>query len=197
MTLILASASKFRAELLRSAGVSFEIQPARIDEEAIKEAMLHEKAPPRDIADKLAELKAERIATKNPTSLILGADQILVQDKQLFSKASSMDEAKKHLQMLSGKTHVLLSAAVLFENGKPVWRHIGQAQCIMRSLSDSFIEWYLNTVDENILNSVGCYHIEGLGAQLFKRIQGDYFTVLGLPLLEILQILRQRDLIPE
>jgi septum formation protein len=196
MTLILASGSKSRAQLLRQAGVPFEIQVPRVDERAVKEAMLAEEAPARDIADKLAELKAFRIAQKNPTALVLGGDQVLVQGNRLFDKPTSREEAAEHLHSLSGRAHELLAAAVLFEDGKPVWRTVGRAQCIMRSLSEAFIDQYLDEAGDDILNCVGCYQLEGLGSQLFTRVQGDYFSVLGLPLLELLHVLRQRGIIP-
>lgn len=196
MHLILASSSSSRKRMLQDAGVICDAIPARIDEQAIKEAMLAEDAPPRDIADKLAELKAERIARKFPDALVIGADQVLVQSDMLYDKPQTLAEAALHLQALSGKSHELLSAAVLFEEGKPVWRHIGRAQLIMRTLSQEFINQYLAQEGEDILDCVGAYRLEGRGAQLFTRVQGDYFTVLGLPLLDLLGPLRQRNVLP-
>ncbi|MEL6583509.1 MAG: Maf family nucleotide pyrophosphatase [Pseudomonadota bacterium] len=196
MRLILASSSSSRKRMLHAAGAPCEAIPARIDEHAIKEAMLAEEAPPRDIADKLAELKAERIARKFPDALVVGADQVLIQGQRLYDKPNSMAEAADHLRALSGKSHELLSAAVLYEEGKPVWRHIGRAQLIMRPLSKIFIEQYLAEEGSDILECVGAYRLEGRGAQLFTRVQGDYFTVLGLPLLDLLGPLRQRNVLP-
>jgi septum formation protein len=195
--LILASASPARAEILRNAGLAINVEPGRIDEDAVKAAMLAENAPPRDIADKLAELKASRISGRHPSQLVLGADQVLVHDGTLFSKPANMDEARAHLSALGGTTHQLLSAAVIIESGKPVWRHIGSAKLTMRPFSEAFINTYLDRVGDLALTTVGCYQLEGLGAQLFSRIEGDYFTVLGLPLLEVLGFLRARGVLTE
>lgn len=183
--------------MLRAAGVEIDIQPGRIDEDAVKAAMLAERAPPRDIADKLAELKAARISARFPNSLVLGADQVLVLEDHLFNKPETLEEARTQLFMLRGQTHQLLSAAVIFENGKPVWRHVGTAKLRMRPFSDTFIEHYLDKTGDLALSSVGCYQLEGLGAQLFSHVDGDYFTVLGLPLLEVLGFLRARGVLQE
>ena len=195
--LILASASQARANMLRAAGVEVETQPARIDEAAVKAAMLAEGAPPRDVADKLAELKALRVSSKAPGRLVLGADQVLVHDGRLYDKAEDMAEARAHLETLRGSRHDLLSAAVIALDGEPIWRHVGQARLTMRPFSDTFLDDYLARFGELALTSVGCYHLEGLGAQLFARVEGDYFTVLGLPLLEVLGFLRARGVLTE
>ena len=196
-SIILASGSSIRRDMLQNAGLDVEVQPARVDEAGIKSAMLAEDAPPRDIADKLAELKSLRISQKNPEALVLGADQVLVHAKRLFDKPEDLSEARGHLELLAGQAHELLSAAVISENGKPVWRHIGRAQMIMRPLSAPFINAYLAAEREGVLETVGCYKLEGRGAQLFSRVQGDYFSVLGLPLLEILGFLRARGVLVE
>ncbi|MEL6600742.1 MAG: Maf family protein [Pseudomonadota bacterium] len=196
-SIILASGSSIRRDMLQNAGLDVEVQPARVDEASIKSAMLAEDAPPRDIADKLAELKSLRISQQNPKALVLGADQVLVHAKRLFDKPEDLSEAREHLELLSGQAHELLSAAVISENGKPVWRHIGRAQMIMRPLSAPFIDAYLAAEREGVLETVGCYKLEGRGAQLFSRVQGDYFSVLGLPLLEILGFLRARGVLVE
>ncbi len=194
---ILASGSKIRAEMLRNAGVPFEIAVARVDEDAIKAGMLAESAPARDIADALAEMKARRVAKKNPEALVLGADQVLVCNQKTFDKPDSIDAARTQLKSLRGKTHELLSAAVFFEDGTPVWRHIGRAQLMMRPFSDEVLENYLQTHAEDLFTTVGAYKLEAAGAQLFTRVQGDYFSVLGLPLLEILGFLRTRGICQE
>lgn len=195
--IILASASAARAKMLRDAGVAVEALPARIDEAGVKAAMLAEEAPPRDIADMLAEMKALKLSNKAPGALVLGADQVLVCGGKVYDKPRDMAEAAEHLRALRERPHELLSAAVIAENGRPVWRHIGRAQLVMRSMSDDFIAEYLDRVGPAVLETVGGYHLEGLGAQLFMRVQGDYFTVLGLPLLEVLGYLRARGRLTE
>jgi len=195
--LILASASTARAAMLAAAGVPVEALPARIDEAAVKAALAAESAPPRDVADKLAELKALRVAAKASGRLVLGADQVLVLDGRTFDKPADLTEARAQLLALRGRTHQLLSAAVVAMDGQPVWRHIGAARLIMRPFTDRFLDAYLERLGELALTSVGCYHLEGLGAQLFSRVEGDHFTMLGLPLLELLGFLRARGMLTE
>ncbi|MEO0622102.1 MAG: Maf family nucleotide pyrophosphatase [Pseudomonadota bacterium] len=197
MTLILASASAARREMLEAAGVAVEAVPARVDEIAVKAAMLAEEAPPRDIADSLAELKAVRISGRYPGQLVLGADQVLVAGGRVFDKPRDLAEARAHLTTLRGQTHQLLSAAVIARDGAPLWRHIGTVHLVMRPVTDAFLDDYLARSGEAILSSVGAYHLEGLGAQLFARVDGDYFTVLGLPLLEVLGFLRAQGVLLE
>ncbi len=197
MSVVLASASPVRAELLRRAGVEVAVDPARIDEAAIKASLLAEGAPPRDVADKLAELKALRVGARHERALVLGADQVLVHRGEVLDKPASVDEARAHLARLRGERHELLSAAVIFLQGAPVWRHVGKARLTMRPFSDGFLDRYLDQVGEQALTSVGAYQLEGMGAQLFAQIDGDYFTVLGLPLLEILGFLRARGVLEE
>ncbi len=195
--LILASGSQIRAEMLRNAGVALETIVARVDEDAIKSALMFEGAPARDIADALAEMKARRVAAKNPEALVLGADQVLVCEGNIFDKPDTIDIARTQLQTLRGKTHELLSAVVIFEDGTPIWRHIGRAQLMMRPFSDAFLENYLQTHAEDLFTTVGAYKLEAQGSQLFTRVQGDYFSVLGLPLLEVLGFLRTRGICQE
>ncbi|MBY8976415.1 Maf family protein [Rhodobacteraceae bacterium NNCM2] len=190
--MILASGSKVRRAMLENAGVAVEAQPARVDEAAIKEAMRAENAPARDIADTLAEMKALRVSTRFGGELVLGADQVLVCGDVLYDKPTSIEEARAHLAALRSKTHQLISAAVIVQDGQPIWRHIGVAKLTMRPFSDAFLDSYLDRFGEEALTSVGAYHLEGLGAQLFSRVEGDYFTILGLPLLEVLGFLRAR-----
>ena len=193
--LVLASASPIRSRLLTNAGVAHQTCPVAVDEGAIKDAMLAEGAPPRDIADALAEMKAFRAAQRNPDSLILGCDQVLVFKGGLVSKPRNLDEARAQLVALRGQSHELLSAAVVFEAGRPVWRKIGRVQLIMRAFSDAFLDDYIARTGDDLLATVGGYKLEAEGVHLFSRIQGDYFSVLGLPLLEVLDFLRSREVI--
>ena len=195
--LVLASASTARAAMLRAAGVAVEIEPARVDEPAIKAALRAEEAGPREQADTLAELKATRVSGRHPDRLALGADQLLVLDDEVFDKPADMAEARAQLVRLCGRRHRLLSAAVIAADGAPVWRHVGVATLTMRPFSDAFLDDYLAQIGDLALTSVGCYQLEGLGAQLFARVEGDWFTVLGLPLLEVLGFLRARSLLLE
>jgi len=195
--LILASASQARAKMLTAAGVEVTTAPARVDEESIKSAMLSEGAPPRDVADKLAEMKALRISSRNPGDLVLGADQVLVHHDKILSKADDMNAARAQLKSLAGDKHQLISAAVIALDGAPIWRHIGQASLHMRPFTEAFLDQYLQDIGDLALTSVGCYHLEGRGAQLFSRVDGDYFTILGLPLLAVLGFLRARGVLTE
>lgn len=197
MSLVLASTSAIRARLLCNAGVAVTIDPARIDEGAIKAALLAEGAPPRDVADKLAELKALRAGARHEATLVLGADQVLVHRGEILGKPADRAEARAHLLRLCGETHDLLSAAVIVLHGTPVWRHVGAARLTMRRFTDGFLDDYLDRVGDSALASVGAYQLEGVGAQLFSRVEGDYFTVLGLPLLEVLGYLRARGILKE
>lgn len=190
--LILASGSQTRATLLRNAGLIITMQPARIDEESLRQSHLAEGSTPADLADRLAEHKAMKIARKNPDGLVLGCDQILDLNGQILSKPDTPDDARAQLSSLRGRTHQLLSAAVLYHLGKPVWRHISVSNLTMRAFSDDFLERYLMAHWQDIRHSVGCYQLEGPGIRLFSRIEGDYFAILGLPLLELLNVLTRR-----
>lgn len=184
--LILASGSEIRAKLLTQACIPYRIDPARIDEEAVRAALEAEEAKPRDIADTLAELKARKISDKHPEATVLGCDQVLALGNTVFGKAADREEAFEHLSRLSGQTHMLLSAAVIVEAGQPTWRHVGVVRLTMHSLSRDFIEGYLDRNWPDVQSSVGGYKIEGEGVRLFSRIQGDHFSILGLPLLEFM-----------
>lgn len=190
--LILASASTIRATLLENAGVPFEIIPARVDEDAVKHS-LHGK--PAWVAETLAEMKALRISALQPDALVLGADQVLAFEDEIVSKSADLDEARMLLRRLRGKNHQLVGAAVLAKDGQAVWRHVETAQLWLRDFSDAFLEDYLAAEGEAALSSVGCYRLEGPGVQLFSRIEGDYFSVLGLPLLALLAALREHAVI--
>jgi len=190
--LILASQSEIRATLLRNAGLDFEVIPARIDETAILDALLSEGAPPRDIADTLAELKAVKVSSKRPDALVLGCDQVLDLGNSILMKPQTPDDAICQLRAMRGKTHKLLSAVVLYQDGKPLWRHVGQVRLTMHDVSDTWIDDYVARNWDSIRHSVGAYKLEEEGVRLFSRIEGDYFTVLGLPLLDLLSYLRLR-----
>ena len=194
MALILASGSRARSEMLKAAGVEFESQNPLVDEEPVKEALLAEGAPAHHIADMLAEFKALAVSSIKKNSFVIGSDQILSCEGKCYSKADTMEGAKKQLQALSGKKHSLISAVVIAKDGQVIWREIDKAHLTMRKLSDDFIDDYLLECGDAILSSVGCYHLEGKGAQLFEKVEGDYFTVLGLPLLKVLHFLRQQGL---
>ena len=197
MTLILASQSAGRIAMLRAAGVYVEPCPALVDEDSIKMALMQSGAKPRDIADALAEAKALKISRKQPTAMVLGCDQILLSaDGKIFDKPEDKDEARAHLAALSGASHRLISAAVICEQGKPVWRIVDSAQMTMRALSAAFIDQYVDTYWNEIRHCVGCYRIEAEGAQLFASVSGSQFTIIGMPLLPILDYLRVRGLLP-
>jgi len=170
--------------------LTFEIVPPHVDEITVREALVAEGVRPRDLADALAELKAVKVSTSRPGALVIGSDQILVFDGEIISKSSDVAEAKTLLQQLSGRRHQLLTAVVLARSGAIVWRHIASAELAMRKLSDDFVDSYLASHGEAILSSVGCYQLEGAGIQLFSQIDGDYFGILGLPLLPLLNALR-------
>ncbi|WP_336096835.1 Maf family protein [Roseovarius sp. CH_XMU1461] len=192
MHIILASGSSIRQTLLRNAGVGFNVVPARIDEDAVRRAMQAEDLPPRDIADALAELKAQKTGAKHPDALVIGCDQILSIGKDILAKADSRDTARIQLQYLRGKTHELHSAAVICEGPKPVWRKIGRVRMTMRNFTDAELDRYLDRNWPGVSDAVGAYKLEEEGARLFAAVEGDYFSVLGLPLLDLLSYLSLR-----
>ena len=193
---ILASASKARGFLLKNAGVPLaDLLPAAIDEDEVKQSLKSEGATAIQVAETLAELKARKISMTNPNSFVIGADQMLNCNGVWFDKPTDLDHAAAHLKGLSGKTHQLECAVCVVKNGERLWHHNETASLTMRPLDDEFIAAYLNKLGDEALSSVGAYQLEGLGAQLFHRIQGDYFTILGLPLLPLLTFLRHNRIL--
>ncbi|WP_047996772.1 nucleoside triphosphate pyrophosphatase [Puniceibacterium sp. IMCC21224] len=194
--IILASGSQIRAQMLSSAQVPFRIERPRIDEDAVRDALVAENASPRDIADALAELKADKISRKLPGSLVIGCDQVLAIDGEVMAKPRDPAEARAQICRLQGQRHNLLSAVVLIEDGQPIWRHVGQARLHMRGLSDAYVDAYLARNWDSIRHSVGGYKLEEEGVRLFSRIEGDHFTILGLPLIELLNYLVLKGTLP-
>ena len=190
MSVILASKSAARRAVLDGAGVAYEALVAGVDEDAVKIEMLAAGAGPREVAEALAELKAVQVS-KNRPGLVIGADQTLDLDGKLYDKAPDLYVAWQRLSLLRGKTHKLHSAVVVAKDGRPIWREVVTATLTMRDFSDAFLEAYLAAEGEAALGSVGCYRLEGLGAQLFSKIEGDYFAILGLPLMGLLDLLRR------
>jgi len=191
--LILASGSATRHALLTAAGLSFTVQAPRVDEQAIKQSALGDRADASEAALLLAEAKARR--ARMPGALVIGADQILVHDGRWFDKPADLSEARSHLQSLRGGTHELATAVACLRDGVPVWRHVARPTLTMRAFSDDFLDAYLAAEGEACLASVGAYRLEGLGVHLFDRVQGEHAAILGLPLLPLLGFLRQHGML--
>lgn len=196
MKLILASNSASRRAMLSAAGVIYDTVPAHVDEDAAKVSLRAGRAGPRALGDALAELKAIKVSRTHPGALVLGSDSLVAfEDGTTLDKPQSRADAAAHLRMMSGKRHDLVSAAVIAENGRAVWRIVDRAKMFVRPLSDAFIESYLDLEWPAIAGCVGCFRIEGPGVQLFSRIDGSHFTVLGMPLLPVLDYLRVRGIL--
>ena len=186
MPLILASSSETRSRLLGNAGVPHETVPPRVDEDAIKAAMLEDGARHRDIADALAEAKALKVSAKAPGRIVIGADQVLSHDGRLVSKPATRDDAAAELRRLRGARHELLTAVVAYRDGTPLWRHVAVVRLTMREFSDAYLEEYLDRNWESLRHSVGGYRLEEEGLRLFRAVEGDYFATLGLPMIPLL-----------
>ncbi|MBT9385713.1 septum formation protein Maf [Pseudooceanicola sp. CBS1P-1] len=193
--ILLASGSAIRAELLKNAGISFEARKPRVDEDAVRQALEAEGESPRNIADALAQAKAEKVGRKAPEAFVIGCDQVLDLEGRIFSKPESLEEARDQLRALAGKRHVLHTAAVIHNEDRVVWRKVSSVKMTMRPFSEAFLEGYLERNWPEVGTSCGAYQVESEGVRLFSRIEGDYFAILGLPLLEILDYLALRGAI--
>lgn len=189
-TVILASASPFRRTLLENAGVPIEAVPADVDERAVEAPLEGTGANGEDIAQVLAEAKAVNVSENHPERWVIGADQTLSLDDRIFHKPADMDGARRHLLALAGRTHRLNTAVVLARGGEAIWRYVSVAHMTMRKMDPAFIGRHLSRSGDAALSSVGAYQIEGVGIQLFEKIDGDYFTIVGLPMLPLLAKLR-------
>ena len=193
--LILASASPFRKTLLENAGIEFTVQASDLDERSVDGPLIQVNTEPENIALVLAEAKAMNVSEGKPGALVIGSDQTLSLNGEIFHKPTDIKAARRHLSSLSGRIHRLSSAAVIVRDGEILWRHVATADLTMRTLAPGFIDRYLSRVGQKALSSVGAYQLEGEGIQLFRHIRGDYFTVIGLPVLPLLSALRDMEVI--
>lgn len=194
-TLVLASGSPFRRTLLEAAGVEFEVQPAHIDERAVELPIRESGAGPDEIARELALAKARNIAAGRPGDFVIGCDQVMSMDGRLFHKCASLAEARAQLAMMRGKTHRLSSGLAIVRNGDVLWSEVFAADMTFRAFSEDFLDSYVERAGTGVLLSVGAYQYEGLGQQLFEKVEGDYFTIIGLPMLPLLAALRRLGVI--
>jgi septum formation protein len=192
---VLASASSTRADMLRRAGIAHSIDPARVDEDEIKRGMRASGATSAELAETLAELKGRKISSRHGGALVIGADQVLNCQGRWFDKPVDRAQARAQLLELRGKMHELISCVCVLRDGQRLWHHVGRARLTMRPFSEDFLDDYLDHAGDAVMHSVGAYQFEGLGAQLFSRIDGDYFTILGLPLLPLLDFLRNHGVV--
>ena len=193
--LVLASASASRVAVLRQAGLTIMQDVAGVDEDTVKQSLRAEGADAAHVAVTLADLKAQQVSRRHPDAFVIGADQMLDCNGVWFDKPPDIDHARAHLMSLRGRSHDLITAAVVVRAGARVWQHVECATLTMRPLSDAFIESYLQTAGSDVCSTVGAYRLEGLGAQLFTRVEGDFFTILGLPLLPLLDFLRGHGIV--
>jgi septum formation protein len=193
--LVLASSSATRATLLRAAGLDFEARAAAVDEASLKESAQAERMPPSDAAVLLADAKAQRIARRlraeQPEALVIGADSLVVCEGRWFDKPDGLEGARAQLQALRGRTHELISSVVCWRHGARIWHHAAVCRLSMRDFSDEFLDAYLAAEGEAITHSVGAYRLEGLGMHLFRKVEGEHSAILGLPMLPLLDFLRQ------
>ena len=195
--LVLASASAVRTRLLTNAGVPHLVDPAHVDEVSVRDTLLAEGADHSAIAETLGELKAQRISQKWPGEIVLGADQVLSCNGVLFEKPADLDRVRAHLKALMGKSHILHTSASVVRDGTVLWHQNASSTLHMRTLSDKFIDAYVETVGDAAFASVGAYELEGLGPQLFSRIDGDFFVILGLPMLPLMEFLRNNGVVKQ
>ncbi len=193
--LILGSASPFRRQLMENAGLTFDVQAARIDERAVEAALEPDAKDPANIALQLARAKALSISAQTPDAFVIGSDQTMSMDGEIFHKCQSEEEAATQILSMAGRTHELNSAVVISRDQDVVWEHVSVAHMTFRHFDAGFVETYLKLAGKPVLQSVGAYQLEGVGIQLFDKIDGDYFTVLGLPMLPLLDALRKLGII--
>ena len=190
MTLVLASQSPYRRAMMEAAGLHFACDAAHVDEGAVKDALREEGAPVTRATEALAELKARRVGARHPGALVLGADSMLECEDRWYDKAATVAEARDHLLALRGREHRLVTSAVLVQDGTRLWHHTAVARLTMRDFSEAFLDRYLDAIGDAATSSVGCYQIEGRGLQLFARIEGDFYAIVGLPMIALLEQLR-------
>lgn len=195
--LVLASASASRLAVLRQAGLTVVQDPAGVDEDMVKQSLRAEDADAAHVAGALADLKAQQVSRRHAGAFVVGADQMLECNGVWYDKPADADHARAHLMALRGKTHQLVTAVAVLRDGARLWSHVEQAHLAMRPFSDTFLDSYLDAVGDAVCRSVGAYQLEGMGAQLFSRIDGDYFSILGLPLLPLLNFLRGHGIVAE
>ena len=189
LSLILASTSESRRRLLGEAGLRFDVEAPGVDEEEVKHSLAAQRAPPQQVAEALAALKACRVSSRRPSALVIGGDSTLACNGRLFDKPPTIAAARAQLLALRGQTHDLISSVVVARDGARIWHHTEKARLTMRPFDEAFLDVYLAQAGETVTTSVGAYRLESIGAHLFSRVDGDYFTILGLPLLPLLSFL--------